>query len=495
MLVIIKYFSIILCSFYSFEKLLNLPKSRVKFFTYTLATIFLSLLASLLKSLLESNLPFITTLVLILISIFLLTFVAKISPELTITTTIIAYGISHVTFTLAATATAFIFSIFTSFSSYSHTLSQILAATIQVLITTLLFRFKRLKKGMPFLKNKLSSTSIMVISISTLFAAILSSSGSYKHLYILPFLFIFLLAIFIYVSWKNNITKTYLDKLKEQDINTLNSSLAEKDRRIKELEEENKELAKIIHGDNKLIPAMALAVESFIQDTASLAPAVSQTGNRLLNELNQMSTNRKGIIHDQDFRCRVIPSTNVTSVDNLLKYMQQKAHEMDIDFNAAVSCNLKSMLHKAIAEDELNTLLADLLENALIATKQNCGHHVLLNIDLVEKFYVISIFDSGTPFSREVLINLGLKNYTTHENDGGSGIGLVTSYEIIQKHNASLAIDEYALRSGLYTKKVSVTFNHMRQYSLYTYRDSSETALLRQRADLLVIQKTMPAAI
>lgn len=495
MLVFIKYFSIILCSFYSFEKLLNLSKSRVKFFTYTLFTICLSSLASLLKSLLRSNLPFITTLVLILISIFLLTFVAKISPELTITTTIIAYGISHVTFTLAVTVTAFIFSIFTSFSSYNHTISQILAATIQVLITTLLFRFKRLKKGMPFLTNRLSSTSFMLISIAILFVTILSSSGSYNHIYVMPFLSIFLLAIFIYVFWKNHITKTYLDKLKEQDINTLNSSLAEKDIRIRQLEEENKELAKIIHGDNKLIPAMALAVESFIQDTSSLSPAVSQTGNQLLNELNRMSANRKGIIHDQDFRCRIIPSTNVPSVDNLLKYMQQKAYEMDIDFNVSVSCSLKSMIHKAIAEDELKTLLADLLENALIATKYNYGHHVLLNIDLVEKFYVISIFDSGVPFSQEVLFNLGLKNYTTHENDGGSGIGLVTSYEIIQKYNASLAIDEYAPKSGLYAKKVSVTFNHMRQYALYTYRDSTETALLRQRADLSVIQKTMPAAI
>lgn len=493
MLFFIKYFAIILCSIYSYRKLLNFPSTQ----KYNISMLLFTICLSLITSFFESFFPYTSVLILILFTFIFLTQTLHTLPEISMTATIVSYGMSYITFTISVAIIGIgVTSAFhLSFSAYNHTLLQTLTAFIQIIITPLLFHSKRLKRGMPFLTNKLHSMTLMLISILLLFTALLLSNSNNSDVYVIPFLFIFLLATFIYLSWKNNITKTYLDKLKEKDITELNSLLDEKELRIRQLEEENKELAKIIHGDNKLIPAMALAVKSFIQDTSALSPAASHTGKRLLEELNQMSANRKGIIHDQDFRCRVIPSTNVTSVDNLLKYMQQKAHEMDIDFNAAVSCNLRSILHKTITEDELNTLLADLLENALIATKQNCGHHVLLNIDLVEKFYVISIFDSGTPFSREVLINLGLKNYTTHENDGGSGIGLVTSYEIIQKHNASLAIDEYALRSGLYTKKVSVTFNHMQQYALYTYRDSGETALLRQRADLLVIQKTMPAAI
>lgn len=493
MLFFIKYFAIILCSIYSYRKLLNFPNTK----KYSIFMLLFTVCLSLITTFFESFFPYSSVLILILFTFIFLTQTLHILPEISMTTTIVSYGISYIMFTISVViismGATFIFHL--SSSAYNHALLQTLTAFIQILITPLLFHSKRLKSGMPFLTNKLHSLTLMVVSILLLFTTLLLSNSNNRNIYVIPFLFIFLFATFIYLSWKNNITKTYLDKLKEKDITELNSLLDEKDLRIRQLEEENKELAKIIHGDNKLIPAMALAVESFIQDTSSLSPAVSQTGNQLLNELNQMSSNRKGIIHDQDFRCRIIPSTNVASVDNLLKYMQQKAHEMNIDFNATVSCNLKSMIHNVITEDELNTLLADLLENALIATKYNCGHHVLLNLDLIEKFFVISIFDSGTPFSQEVLINLGLRNYTTHENNGGSGIGLVTSYEIIQKHNASLAIDEYALKAGLYTKKVSVTFNHMRQYALYTYRDSSETALLRQRADLLVIQKTMPAAI
>lgn len=492
MLYFIKYFAITLCCIYSYRKLLNLSCNKN---TYLPSLLFI-VCASLAASFSEMVFPHATILILILLSFFFLVQTTHTSPELSFTTIIISYGISYITFAISVVVISIGIISKISINSYNHMICQLFTALIQILITPFLFISKRFKKGMPFLSNKLNRFSVMLTSMLILFSVLLIRSiSSEHHAYIFPFLLIFLLAIFIYLSWKNNITKTYLDKLKEKDISELNSSLLEKERRIKELEEENKELAKIIHGDNKLIPAMALAVKSFIQDTSSISPAASQTGFNLLEELNQMSANRKGIIHDQDFRCRTIPPTNVTSIDNLLKYMQQKAHELDIDFNAVVSCDLKPLIQKMSEEEELNTLLADLLENALIATKHNYAHHVLLNIDLIENCYTISIFDSGTPFSKEVLINLGLENCTTHKNDGGSGIGLVSSYELIQKYNASLIIDEYAPKSGLYTKKVSVCFNHMQQYALYTYRDPEETTFLKQRADLLIVQKTMPAAI
>jgi signal transduction histidine kinase len=374
-------------------------------------------------------------------------------------------------------------------TSYNHILLQLTASILQLLITPLIFCSKRLKKGMPFLTNKLSSTALMIISILTLFMALIFNSNDGSHLYIMPFLLIFLLALFIYISWKNNITKTYLDKLKEKDIIELNHALGEKEERIQELEKENRELSKIIHNDNKLIPAMALAVRNFIQDNASPSPMAEESGNRILCELDNMTSQRKGMIQQQNLRCHALPSVNVTSIDALFKYIQQKAYEMEIDFDVAVSCDIKGLIKTVMPESALNTLLADLLENALIATRHQQARHVLLHIDLIEKFYMISIFDSGIPFSKEVLINLGLHNYTTHQDEGGSGIGLVTSYELIQKYNASLAIDELAPDTGLYTKKISVTFNHLQQYTLFTYRSAEEIAYLRQRANLLVIEK------
>lgn len=487
MLYFIKYSAIVLCGVYSYIKLLNLPQKKKLIFPTFLFTICLSLLAALS----ETIFPHTTILVLIFVSVLFFSFMAPaISPEICITAMIISYGISYITFSISIVIIGFLFLSKISNPNYNHVIYQTIIALVQVLITQLPFQLKRLKKGMPFLTNRLHRFPLMITSLLALFLALLMRSTAYNELYFFPFLFAFIFAIFIYLSWKNNITKTYLDKLKEKDIAGLNAALSQKDIRMKELEEENRELAKIIHGDNKLIPAMALAVKSFMEEASSLSPRNAEAGQHLLKDLEQMTDHRKGILLRQDNRCRTLHATGISSVDHLLKYMQQKADEKNIDFDASVTCDMDAFLRKTISEEDLNTLLADFLENAMIAASHSSSRHVLLNIDKSGSFYHVSIFDSGIPFSKEVLVNLGLQHYTTHKDEGGSGIGLITSYELIRKYNASLVIEEYAQDSGLYTKKLSLIFNRLGQYTLYTCRDSEELEYLKKRKDLLVIKKS-----
>lgn len=61
--------------------------------------------------------------------------------------------------------------------------------------------------------------------------------------------------------------------------------------------------------------------------------------------------------------------------------MQQKAYDKDIKLEITVSCDLKDFVTNQIKEMELRTLLADLLENALIATQYRKGNYILLAID------------------------------------------------------------------------------------------------------------------
>lgn len=490
MLAFIKYLTLIICSFYIYHKLLNIPRPQNNYVYLLLGIPCLSLGCVLL----EAAFPLSIELILILISFFFLLRITNTTPEASVTATIISYGISYITFSLSAVIFSVIMvTIFhISSDSYNHLLSQLFVAFIQIAITILLFQPKRLRKGMPFITNKIKSFPLMIISLIVLFIFVIAKAGDNRLIYVFPFLLIFLLAIFIYISWKNNITKTYLERLKDKDLAELNATLSEKEHYIQKLEDENKTLSKIIHSDNKLIPAMLLSVREFIKDSSSLAPASSETGMRLLNDLEQLSLHRKDILRSQDNRCRSIPETGFSSVDSILKYMSQKAYEMNINFDIVFSCNIKTMIEKDISENDLNTLLADLLENALIATKYGDHRHVLLSVDRLEDSYSIHVFDSGIPFTKEVLANLGLKNCTTHKSDGGSGIGLVTSYELLKKYEASLAIEEFVQDSGLYTKKLSVVFNHLNQYTLFTYRNKEELDYLNQRTDLLVVHKTMP---
>lgn len=73
----------------------------------------------------------------------------------------------------------------------------------------------------------------------------------------------------------------------------------------------------------------------------------------------------------------------------------------------------------------MNTLLADLVENAIIAIRSRTSKRILVSISISEGHYLIDVFDGGIPFEAETIINLGLKKITTHADSSGSGIGLV----------------------------------------------------------------------
>lgn len=64
---------------------------------------------------------------------------------------------------------------------------------------------------------------------------------------------------------------------------------------------------------------------------------------------------------------------------------------------------------------------------------------------------------------------------------------MMTTYEIVKKKNASFMIHELSPHGGLYTKEVSILFNHLGQYILHTSRTIEELAYLNQRTDLLIV--------
>jgi len=61
-----------------------------------------------------------------------------------------------------------------------------------------------------------------------------------------------------------------------------------------------------------------------------------------------------------------------------------------------------------------------------------------------------------------VLEKLGQQRITTHKNEGGSGIGMMTVCEICRKYYASLRI--IPIKDDIFSKSVSVIFD--RAYSM-----------------------------
>lgn len=479
----IKNLGIIICCIYYYIKLLHITVSKKFYIFFSFITIFLSIISVML----DLRFPYLTMpFIIIFLSVFLL-LLTKTLLSVSITATAISFALSYVIFVISAMISGSV--ILPFYKEQFRILPQILCCILQLILMQVPFLFKRLKNGMPFLHKRFYAIPGMIISIFILFAATTMNNSTQNILYLIPVFLLLIAAILIYLYWKSNLTKTYLDKLNERNLTDLNSVLSEKLEYINQLEQENKQLAKIIHKDNKLIPAMELAVKTYLSASDDKNADISETGEQLLKELSSLSDERKGILFHQDRQCQKLDSTKVMSIDNLLTYMQQRALEYDITFNVSISCDIPYFIEQVIEEKKLNTLLADLLENAIIATRHSKGHHILLSIGIVSNAYSINIFDSGIPFTKEVLAKWGLEQITTHQDDSGSGIGLITSYEIIKEKNASFIINEFSSDGGLYTKEVSVLFNNLNQYTLHTARSEEEISYLNQRTDLSIIPK------
>lgn len=90
MIYFIRYFAIILCSIFIYTKILNLP--GFKLFRSLIYTAVLSAVASLLNY----YYPYTTVLVMVLVSIFFFHYISHTAFEISITTTIMSYGISYI---------------------------------------------------------------------------------------------------------------------------------------------------------------------------------------------------------------------------------------------------------------------------------------------------------------------------------------------------------------------------------------------------------------
>ncbi|MCI8409066.1 MAG: GHKL domain-containing protein [Lachnospiraceae bacterium] len=341
---------------------------------------------------------------------------------------------------------------------------------------------------MPFLKNQHITTLGSLLGLSVLLSTMLVSSLTIKEAEqfqwtMLLFLFIFILFLFLFTWWRSQLHRTYLEQLRNRDIKRMEEELQDCQDTITSLKEENQKLAKLIHRDNKQIAALELAVETFLSTPFEDKESRKEIGNKLLLELQKEDCGRKQMVSDLS-KPETLSFTNILSINCLLNYMIHKGQAGGISLEVSLTGNIHYFLEEIMEEHDFLTLLADLLENALIATKHGKGTQILLHFGIIEEYYSISVWDSGIPFTKETLLHLGIKQYTTHKKDGGSGIGLMSTYELLQKYQASIQIEEYMNSASLYQKKVSILFDGKYEYNLYTKRDKKELSYLHQRKDL-----------
>ncbi len=342
-----------------------------------------------------------------------------------------------------------------NYNKLFYYVSYILGGIISLIMAQLLFMHKRIKKIFTFMHTKEYTNVSLLLSTGIVF---IYSFFRFSKIYSIALLvvvvtFIFIIGITLFITNEREYTARYNEHIKDLKIDALKNELEIQYDKASYLENINSGLDQIIHRDNKLIPAMEAALREV------LITYTPQKAESLLKQLNSITEDRKGILNNYEYSTLSIAYSDNTMVNSIINYLYKRALELDISFQFTHFGDISKMINNKISEDDLCTLIADMLENAIIATQNQSIKHVFVSIEAFPDKYTFSVYDSGEYFSKEVIKRLGKKRYTTHKDTGGTGIGLMTTFELMNKYKASFSIDE-ELDNPLYTKCVSITFDN-----------------------------------
>ena len=236
------------------------------------------------------------------------------------------------------------------------TILLFLIGCIQNILLSLVFHTKRLRNGIPGISTAfLGDIGVFIGALLILFSSALFFD-SRDLISLMLIAFILALGVIIWLWWQKSIQTDYINKNNSQQIDILEGKLQERDAELERL-------SKIIHKDNKLLAALELSTREILQD------ASNEKAQSLLQELNRFSKERSETLHAYEAGQDTLPKTGLFSIDTMLNYLHQRALKHKIDFQLNLDDEISSITD-VISEQDLSTLIADLGENAIIATKE-----------------------------------------------------------------------------------------------------------------------------
>lgn len=472
---ILKYILITLSSFYILFKILNNNKiSNKTLILVAISCIALSILYTFLVLYVPSIIAIFT---LIFIMSIINTYITKQTLNTSIVTTILSFSVSFVIFMLSILLTCMFTELpFIKISS-SNPIVILIASPLQILFINKLFSIKRFTNGFSFIKNNnrigyFGSIAFIFCSILIFIFSILQIIQSDKTAQILILLTI-IIASGTFIWIKRNITLDYQDRMKNRKIENLEKELADKEKINAELTEEIKSLTMINHQYNSRIKAAKQEIEklafAFKNGTNTEFSTELSEVTKLVNNLSSEYSNKVNSVLKYS---KPLPKTNVKGVDSILEHMKLEATKKNIDFDLKVNCSVKHLIEKFISQSELETLISDHVKDAIIAVgySESTPRSICVIFDIIDNCYRFSVYDSGIDFQIDTLVNLGLDAITTHKDDGGTGLGFLTTFGTLDKCKASLVIDEINFKNSNFSKSVNIIFDEKHEYIVRSSR-------------------------
>ena len=380
--------------------------------------------------------------------------IAKIKYRLSLITTLISLSIS---FAVLLTS-VFLSNLFIrfAFGAINLMVALILSAILTGIILFSFFRIRRFRKGFSFLRSEESGIIGVALSGVILFVLVLINQGLSEEIGWWLFGGVILCIIGHVIWYRLSLSKLYRKRVKERNTQEYERIISKKDELIQKLQTDNDTMSKILHRDNKLLPALHDAVTLIMANTENTQPEAELVFERI----NLFMQERTNLINP------IINSTSIQLnsgnhlVDSIINHMAAKASQEGITLKADIKCDASILNEVGIVALDFETLLADLIDNAIHATQNSECKYIDVSFAKIDGIYTLAVRDSGILFEADTLANLGHKPITTRMHEGGSGVGFMTIFGILRTCGASITIKEHVPKACKFTKTISIRFDN-----------------------------------
>ena len=374
--------------------------------------------------------------------------------------TVISMGISYIMYIFSLIISFIVFIIFNIKNEY---INMAIIILIYGIIYMIFIKINKIKYGLKYLQEKLENTYLVLLSINistiVIFVFIMLSNYNKQFSRKVGILFLIVTAL-MYIAIKESLDAYYKHNMLVKELEDTKKKLVEK-------ENENKELENEILGFNKRSHTIA-------HKQKALEYKIEQL---MLN--NEISEEITGDLKDISNVINVknntkLDKTGIDKIDNMIACMKNEADKKNIDFKLQIYGNIYSMINNKINVEDLETLIADHVKDAIIAIENsnNKNKSILLRLGKIDGSYGMYVYDSGIEFKIDTYLKLGKIPITTHKENGGTGMGFINTFDTLEKYNATLIIKELGKESiDNYTKVIMIKFNGKKDFIINSYRD------------------------
>ena len=458
----IKYFFIILCSSYVFKKLLKLQVHILSILVDIACTLVLTLMIANVNR---------TISWLIFVIVLLFCLINGLRYKLPINTAlvsgIISFGLSYLASVIAAIIVALTLDLLhlpVPPLQTTDLAGSLVFGILQLGFVHILFRFSRLKNGMPFLQqNKAGWFGVFLSLIMLHIAALLVATPGQKTL--VPFFTLILVegGFILILWWRQKILERYNERMRRKQLEDMSAETQQVSAERSVLKLDNSEMARLLHENTKMVKALNTTAVELLQAAEFKEEGQRQKADAFIKYIAGFSEEYSHELFVYHNHARKLPETGLVGVDAMLAQMQQSAFQAGIDFDFSFSGNVRAIARDTVNEVDLARLIGDLVQNAFVAVGSSGVKTVVVYLSPSNSGLCLDVMDSGQPFSEEVLAKLGKERVTSHANSGGSGIGMMTVFETLRKYDASFILTQY-IPGEAFSKKLSIVFDGQNRF-------------------------------